>query len=73
MSQSIPKTTKSWRLQGQDGFDSLKFDAQATLPELGANDILVKFHAASLNYRDLIIPKVSFAHSSTSSRSGRKP
>ncbi|KAF7910502.1 uncharacterized protein EAE98_012034 [Botrytis deweyae] len=57
MSQSIPKTTKTWRIEGSNGFDSLKYDTQATLPELGANDVLVKFHAASLNYRDLIIPK----------------
>ncbi|KAF7947585.1 hypothetical protein EAE96_008669 [Botrytis aclada] len=57
MSQSIPKTTKTWRIEGLNGFDSLKYDTQATLPELGANDVLVKLHAASLNYRDLIIPK----------------
>ncbi|KAI9649540.1 hypothetical protein NHQ30_002120 [Ciborinia camelliae] len=57
MSQSIPKTTKTWKVQGQDGFDSLKYDTEAALPELGANDVLVKLHAASLNYRDLIIPK----------------
>ncbi|KAG4030558.1 hypothetical protein MFRU_011g00180 [Monilinia fructicola] len=57
MSQSIPKTTKTWRVKGQNGFDSLSYDTQATLPELGANDVLVKLHAASLNYRDLIIPK----------------
>lgn len=62
MSQSIPKTTKTWRVQGQDGFESLKYDTQAAIPELGANDVLVKFHAASLNYRDLIIPKVGFQH-----------
>ncbi|KAJ8063417.1 hypothetical protein OCU04_008637 [Sclerotinia nivalis] len=57
MSQSIPKTTKAWRVQGQDGIDSLKYDTQVTLPELGDNDVLVKFHAASLNFRDLAIVK----------------
>ncbi|KAA8570950.1 hypothetical protein EYC84_000327 [Monilinia fructicola] len=43
MSQSIPKTTKTWRVKGQNGFDSLSYDTQATLPELGANDVLVSF------------------------------
>ncbi|KAM3069469.1 hypothetical protein ACMFMG_005574 [Clarireedia jacksonii] len=56
MSQSIPKTTKAWRIDGKDGFESLKLNTEE-IPELGANDVLVKFHAASLNYRDLIIPK----------------
>ncbi|KAK6600379.1 zinc-binding dehydrogenase [Botrytis cinerea] len=41
MSQSIPKTTKNVENRRK----------------LGANDVLVKFHAASLNFRDLIIPK----------------
>jgi len=53
---SLPKTTKAWTVQGENGFDSLSFDKQAPVPELGDNDVLVKLHAASLNYRDLIIP-----------------
>ncbi len=53
-----PQTTKQWFIEGQNGFDSLKLNQNAELPELGDHDILVKFHAASLNYRDLIIPKV---------------
>ncbi|KAJ8060650.1 hypothetical protein OCU04_010957 [Sclerotinia nivalis] len=57
MSQTIPKTTKVWRVQGQDGFHCLEYDTQAALPALGDNDVLVKFHGASLNYRDLVIPK----------------
>jgi len=52
-----PHTQKSWTVQGQNGFDSLKFNENASVPELGDKDVLVKFHAASLNYRDLIIPK----------------
>ncbi|EFQ88163.1 hypothetical protein PTT_16078 [Pyrenophora teres f. teres 0-1] len=52
-----PTTTKAWTVQGQDGFDSLKFNEQAKIPEMGDMDVLVKIHAASLNYRDLIIPK----------------
>jgi NADPH:quinone reductase-like Zn-dependent oxidoreductase len=52
-----PSTTKQWTVQGKDGFDSLKFDDKASIPKLGDKDVLVKLHAASLNYRDLAIPK----------------
>ncbi|KAI9705444.1 MAG: hypothetical protein M1836_006199 [Candelina mexicana] len=52
-----PQTTKQWVVEGRNGFDSLKLNQQAELPKLGDHDILVKFHAVSLNYRNLIIPK----------------
>jgi len=53
----VPKTQKQWNVQGQNGFDSLKLNEKAPVPELGDRDVLVKFQAASLNYRDLIIPQ----------------
>ncbi|KAL8830776.1 MAG: hypothetical protein Q9170_005581 [Blastenia crenularia] len=52
-----PSTTKQWTVVGKTGFDSLKFDEKAQIPQLGDHDVLVHFHYASLNYRDLIIPK----------------
>lgn len=52
-----PTTTRQWTVDGKDGFDSLKFHESAKIPEMGDHDVLVKIHAASLNYRDLIIPK----------------
>jgi NADPH:quinone reductase-like Zn-dependent oxidoreductase len=57
---STPKTTKAWTVEGTDGFDCLKWHEQAPLPEIGDHDVLVKIHAASLNFRDISIPKVSF-------------
>jgi len=54
---SIPKTTKAWTVEGVNGFDSLKFHKEAPLPEPSDYEVLVKFHAASLNYRDLAITK----------------
>jgi NADPH:quinone reductase-like Zn-dependent oxidoreductase len=54
---SLPKTTKAWVVEGQNDFDSLQFKADAPVPEPSNYEVLVKFHAASLNYRDLIIPK----------------
>lgn len=56
---SIPKTTKAWTVQGRNGFDSLKFHEDRPIPELGDRDVLVRIQAVSLNYRDIIIPKVS--------------
>ncbi|KAI9848093.1 MAG: hypothetical protein M1837_001195 [Sclerophora amabilis] len=52
-----PQTCKQWTIQGMNGFDSLQFNDSAALPQPGGREVLVKFHAASLNYRDLIIPK----------------
>lgn len=51
-------TVKQWVVTGKDrGFDGLELK-DAPLPKLGDNDVLVKLEAASLNYRDLIIPLV---------------
>ncbi|KAI8649109.1 PKS-ER domain-containing protein [Fusarium keratoplasticum] len=53
---SSPRTTKAWTVDGSGSFDCLKFHKELVLPELSDNEVLVKFHAASLNYRDIIIP-----------------
>ncbi|KAK5112630.1 hypothetical protein LTR62_003945 [Meristemomyces frigidus] len=52
-----PTTQKQWTVAGKTGFDDLKLNEQASVPEIGDKDVLVKFHGASLNYRDLIIAK----------------
>lgn len=57
MSVSIPKTSKAWTVQGKDGFESLTLSLDTPVPQPSDYEVLVKFHAASLNYRDLIIPK----------------
>jgi NADPH:quinone reductase-like Zn-dependent oxidoreductase len=56
-SPSIPETMKAWTIEGKSGFDNLKFNPKGPVPEPSDYEVLVKFHAASLNYRDLIIPK----------------
>ena len=64
---SLPKTTKQWQVTGKAGIEqSLQFSENVSImnPQveeegelrLGDHDVLVKFHYASLNYRDLIIP-----------------
>ncbi|KAH8797343.1 hypothetical protein F5884DRAFT_874831 [Xylogone sp. PMI_703] len=57
MSASIPKTTKAWIVNPTGDFDALKLNLDFPIPALSNNDVLVRFHAASLNYRDLIMAK----------------
>ncbi|POS74176.1 menadione-induced gene-6 [Diaporthe helianthi] len=52
-----PSTVKQWTVTStQKGFDGLEF-GEAQLAKVGDNDVVVKIQGASLNYRDLIIPK----------------
>ncbi|KAI1378096.1 NAD(P)-binding protein [Hypoxylon crocopeplum] len=52
-----PSNMKQWSVTGTDkGFDGLEL-IDSSVPKVGENEVLVKMHAASLNYRDLIIPK----------------
>lgn len=54
-----PQTMKQWTITGTDkGFDGLEY-GDVDVPKVGDNDVLVKINGASLNFRDLIIPKVS--------------
>lgn len=56
MKQWVVAGTTTGNLEG-DSFDHLEFE-EAPVPKCGENEVLVKLHAASLNYRDLVIPKV---------------
>ncbi|EMC91799.1 hypothetical protein BAUCODRAFT_38938 [Baudoinia panamericana UAMH 10762] len=53
----MAKTQKQWTVAGKSGFDDLKLDEQAPIPQLGDKDVLVRLRGSSLNYRDLIIAK----------------
>ena len=50
---------RQWILNSQDGFEaSLEYQENIKIPtasELAPNEVLVKLHAASLNYRELVI------------------
>lgn len=37
-----PSTTKQWTIEGKSGFDALKFNDSASVPEIGDKDVLVK-------------------------------
>jgi len=56
-----PVTTKIWTIEGSSGFEDLKYHDGAPVPRLGERDVLVRFHYASLNYCDLLMPKVRLA------------
>jgi NADPH:quinone reductase-like Zn-dependent oxidoreductase len=51
--------SRQWILEGQNGFEtSLEYQEDVTLPsasELGPHEVLVTMHAASLNYREIMI------------------
>lgn len=53
------KSFARWTLESQDGFAGLRFSENHTLRPLGDDDVFVQMHAASLNYRDLVIAKVT--------------
>ncbi|CAF1074653.1 unnamed protein product [Adineta steineri] len=48
---------KEYRLLDNTGFDSIKLCPSSTIPKPGPGEVLIKFHACSLNYRDLAISK----------------
>lgn len=50
--------TPAWVLNSQNGPSSLEFVESLELPQIGAHDVLVKIHAASLNYREVVIAQV---------------
>ncbi|KAJ5988578.1 zinc-binding alcohol dehydrogenase-like protein [Penicillium waksmanii] len=52
-----PKTSPAWILSEQKGIDSLQLVQDNPIPEVGEYDVLVKIHAASLNYRDIVVAK----------------
>lgn len=64
-----PKTMKQWVVESKEkDFDGLVYQ-DAPVPNVGENEVLVKLQAASLNYRDLIIPKVRLYSQLTQSNS----
>ncbi|KAF7791557.1 hypothetical protein EIP86_002573 [Pleurotus ostreatoroseus] len=57
----IPEKARQWYLPKKEGIDSLAirtFD----VPKPEANQVLVKIHAASLNYRDIIVTKDEYSN-----------
>jgi hypothetical protein len=60
MAMAPNNTYIQWTLDGQNGIESLISGKAEQPTELGEYEVLVKIHAASLNYRDLVIAQVWF-------------
>ena len=52
----LPTTSKAWLITGTNGVDSLE-QTTVPVPALDAYEVLVRFGAVSLNFRDLAIAK----------------
>ncbi|KAL1837796.1 hypothetical protein VTJ49DRAFT_3383 [Mycothermus thermophilus] len=53
---SVPTTQKQWVVEASGKeFETLVFQESAPVPTVGDNQVLVRFHGASLNFRDLLI------------------
>jgi len=55
-----PQFTAAWVLNSQVGIEGLNFFEQLPLLPMREDEILVKIHATSLNYRELMIAKVKY-------------
>ena len=66
-----------WILANQDGFEAaLEYQQNVLVPspqQLGQDEVLLELHAASLNYRDLIIAGPVVSHMQGVLRSSRSP
>lgn len=49
----------TWTLPESSGIDSLTLQTDAPTKSLGDDEVAVELHAASLNYRELVVVKVS--------------
>ncbi len=58
----IPTTTKQWVVLDAQSAPRLHFNPEARIPAVGDYDVLVQFHFASLNYRDVMITQVCPIH-----------
>ncbi|KAI1082356.1 putative alcohol dehydrogenase [Whalleya microplaca] len=59
-SKNGPLANSRWILSSQNGLDSLQYQQVTPVrPDIGPEDVLVEIHAASLNYRDLVIAKAN--------------
>ncbi|TVY20500.1 Zinc-type alcohol dehydrogenase-like protein [Lachnellula arida] len=59
MAHELPIAMKQWVLRDKSGFGNLLLE-EAPLPEIGDFDVLIKVHAVSLNYRDLMIAQGTY-------------
>jgi NADPH:quinone reductase-like Zn-dependent oxidoreductase len=60
---ALPSSQKKWIINGTtQGLDEFQL-TEGVVPEVDDYGVLVKLHAAALNYRDILIPTVSVPRS----------
>lgn len=58
---ALPATQKKWILGGtKHGLEEWKLN-EGPVPNMGSRSVLVKMHAAAINYREILIPDVCTA------------
>ncbi|KAH8092198.1 NAD-P-binding protein [Cristinia sonorae] len=57
--EPLPTETREWRVPKCTGIDALTM-AEVPIPIPGPNEVLVKVHAVSLNYRDIMIVSAQY-------------
>jgi hypothetical protein len=55
---TVPATFNKWTIKAAEAFAGLELHENVPIPAVGDSDVLVKFYAASLNYRDIAISRV---------------
>lgn len=58
MATSDTTVFKQWQISASSGIDGLKLVEDASVGQVGDEDVLVEMHAASLNFMDLFVAKV---------------
>jgi len=61
MSASVPSTCAVWHLPSFNGIESLTLKKDCPIPKPGRGQVLVRVHAVSLNYRDLLIASKQYS------------
>lgn len=56
----MTSTMREYRYGSEKSFDALKLNETASIPQPAKGEIQIKFHAVSLNFRDLIIARKSY-------------
>ncbi|PIL25801.1 hypothetical protein GSI_11551 [Ganoderma sinense ZZ0214-1] len=57
---ALQQTTREYRLPKADGFHNLTLQ-EAPIPQLKSDEVLLKVHAVSLQYRDLLVAKGQYS------------
>jgi len=58
MASRTAKRFKQWQITATRGIEGLRLVDDASVDEVGNEEVLIELHAASLNFMDLFVAKV---------------